>query len=182
MSACTLHKKYAIMLYNGGQTLKELSTFLFQAKCQLNQLYENACNASLDTGGDINENTQCLKGDEEVVVDMSVDGLELLGGDGNGSEDEADQMSDDEDDGIGAAWKEQNEADQMSDVEDDNIGATWEEQNKEGLNGEDVGQDSKCIAFHWNPWKETDNFKGLDHMPHAIQKRRTQSTPQIPEI
>ena len=78
---------------------------------------------------------------------MSVDGLELLGGDGNGSEDEADQMSD---------------------VEDDNIGATWEEQNKEGLNGEDVGQDSKCIAFHWNPWKETDNFKGLDHMPHAI--------------
>jgi hypothetical protein len=58
-----------------------------------------------------------LKGDEEAVVDMSVDELELLGGDGNGSEDDADQMSDDENDGIGAAWK------------------------------------------------ETDNFKGLDHMP-----------------
>jgi hypothetical protein len=67
-----------------------LDAVLSQAKYQLNQLYENACNASLDTGGDSNESD------------------DWLGGDGNGSEDEADEMSEDEGDGddISEAWEE----------------------------------------------------------------------------
>jgi hypothetical protein len=148
---------------DGGQTLEELNTL--QAKRQLDRLYNNTSNASLDVEGDSNGSEEYLEGGEEVALDTSIDKSEMLRGDGNGSEDEAEHMFDDKDNDISAAWEEQNGTDQMSDNEDDDISVAWEKQNKEGLDGQDVGQDSKCIASHLNPWKETDIFKGFGHLP-----------------